>query len=250
MLSECAIGGRPAEGDAESGGRRSAEAAEPSSSPAPAPAVLPAQPAKNEDVLLVIESELVQTKAKLSLAVESFASLLASAQKELEITEPIVLCKAAEAGEPIVVLTELGELENKMKVQVLRADGAGKAVPPPMASAAQQAGDAITYSRRMKIDRVDEALFQQQEDQSDSSDEDEGPHTSDDEAAEPEPEPRPLTISERRRSALAVDASLLTSIPAEFKLARLRGDKMLAIAHPLPEGWLGGRLERGWPRRA
>jgi hypothetical protein len=44
---------------------------------------------------------------------------------------------------------------------------------------------------------------------------------------------------------LAVDASLLTSIPAEFKLARLRGDKMLAIAHPLPEGWLGGRLERG-----
>ena len=42
--------------------------------PAPAPAALPAQPAKNEDVLLVIESELVQTKAKLSLAVESFAS--------------------------------------------------------------------------------------------------------------------------------------------------------------------------------
>jgi len=107
--------------------------------PAPAPAALPAQPAKNEDVLLVIESELVQTKAKLSLAVESFASLLASAQKELEITEPIVLCKATEAGEPIVVLTELGELENKMKVQLLRADGAGKAIPPsaPTSTAAQ-----------------------------------------------------------------------------------------------------------------
>ena len=45
-------------------------------------------------------------------------------------------------------------------------------------------------------------------------------------------EPNPLTMSDRRRSALAVVAPLLASIPLEFKLARLRGDKTLAIAHP------------------
>lgn len=45
-------------------------------------------------------------------------------------------------------------------------------------------------------------------------------------------EPSPLTMSERRRSASAVVGPLLASISIEFKLARLRGDKTLAIAHP------------------
>ena len=176
-------------------------------------------------MLLIFESALYPRKAKITVSASDILELRSEVQRELGVSVEIVICKQVADGEKPEALTSLDQLEAKTKVQLytpyMLAEARGESpvveLPSPTTESPSprvpmpdyvglmaERGDIITYSRRMRIDRVEDAVFDAQEamessgeDVPDSSEEEQDTETDQQEDEQPatqdslEPEPVP-----------------------------------------------------------